>query len=430
MKKTSYKFFVSALFSLLFVHCTFNIENCSAQWVQYSNGIGSYNIGGFALNGSTLYTGTVGINNGPGAGVYLSSNYGVSWTYSGLSPNNTNCLTISGTNVFAGTTEGGIFLSTNNGVSWTAVNNGIPVQQINALIVKGTSIFAGTNGSGAYVSTNNGTSWTLLNSGLPVPSKIMAFGINGATIFAGLKNSNGVYVSLNNGASWTQTSLNNESVTSFAIYGTKIFAGCYGGKVYLSTNNGGSWSLVNNGLPAGDIGALALIGSNLFAGINYPNTYWGVYYSSNSGTSWIPKNEGFSWTPGPPVQCFLITSNYIFAGTGGQVWRRNLSDFIGIKNISSEIPSAYTLSQNYPNPFNPSSIIRFQIKDSRFVTLKVYDMLGKEVATLVNEKLAPGTYEVPFSISQFSNNQISSGVYFYRLTTEGFSETKKMLMIK
>ena len=88
------------------------------------------------------------------------------------------------------------------------------------------------------------------------------------------------------------------------------------------------------------------------------------------------------------------------------------------------------MMQNYPNPFNPSTIIRFQIKESRFVTLKVYNITGQEIATLVNEKLQPGVYEIPFSVDQYTNTQISSGVYFYRLITDGFTETKKMIMIK
>jgi hypothetical protein len=101
--------------------------------------------------------------------------------------------------------------------------------------------------------------------------------------------------------------------------------------------------------------------------------------------------------------------------------------------LSTEIPSSYSLFQNYPNPFNPSTIIRFQIKDSRFVSLKVYDIPGKEVAVLVNEKLNPGTYEIPFSINHLprqANNQTPSGIYFYRLTADGFSETKKMVLMK
>jgi hypothetical protein len=83
------------------------------------------------------------------------------------------------------------------------------------------------------------------------------------------------------------------------------------------------------------------------------------------------------------------------------------------------------LFQNYPNPINPSTKIRFQINKSGFVTLKIYDILGKEIATLVNEKLQAFEYEVSFYV-----NQLTSDVYFYTLETEDFKSTKKMLMIK
>jgi hypothetical protein len=98
---------------------------------------------------------------------------------------------------------------------------------------------------------------------------------------------------------------------------------------------------------------------------------------------------------------------------------------VGIKNISNTVPSEYKLFQNYPNPFNPATIIRFQMKDSRFVTLKVYDILGKEIVTLVNEKLNAGEYEIQFSI-----NQIPSGIYFYKLESGDFTATKKMVLVK
>jgi hypothetical protein len=103
-----------------------------------------------------------------------------------------------------------------------------------------------------------------------------------------------------------------------------------------------------------------------------------------------------------------------------------------LKQTSESVPTEYKLFQNYPNPFNPSTIIRFQIPKSKNgpVVLKVYDILGREVATLVNENLKPGTYEVPFSINQFSGNQQASGVYFYRLTTQNFSDVKRMILIK
>jgi M6 family metalloprotease-like protein len=96
----------------------------------------------------------------------------------------------------------------------------------------------------------------------------------------------------------------------------------------------------------------------------------------------------------------------------------------GIKEING-FSNEYKLSQNYPNPFNPTTKISFQIKEFGFVTLKLYDLLGKEVATLVNDKLKSGVYEV-----QFSGENLSSGIYFYKLVTGNYSDVKKMILVK
>lgn len=93
----------------------------------------------------------------------------------------------------------------------------------------------------------------------------------------------------------------------------------------------------------------------------------------------------------------------------------------------NKLPVEFSLMQNFPNPFNPSTTIRYQISELSYVSLKVFDVLGNEVATLVNEVKQPGFYNSQFSIL---NSQLSSGVYFYKLTAGNFSETKKMLVIK
>jgi hypothetical protein len=87
------------------------------------------------------------------------------------------------------------------------------------------------------------------------------------------------------------------------------------------------------------------------------------------------------------------------------------------------------LHQNYPNPFNPTTLIRFSIPQNSFVTLKVYDVIGNEIAILINEEKSAGNYEVEFSSSK-NNLKISSGVYLYQLSANDFRETKKMLLIK
>jgi hypothetical protein len=107
-----------------------------------------------------------------------------------------------------------------------------------------------------------------------------------------------------------------------------------------------------------------------------------------------------------------------------------LAEFVGIGLTSIEdtlIVSDYKLEQNYPNPFNPSTRIKYQVSNISLVILKVYDVLGNEVATLVNEEKAPGSYNVQFTMN---NLQLSSGIYFYQLKASDFVQTKKMAIIK
>ena len=100
-----------------------------------------------------------------------------------------------------------------------------------------------------------------------------------------------------------------------------------------------------------------------------------------------------------------------------------------VEKISSEVPSAYSLSQNYPNPFNPTTKIKFSIPNKQRTTnnvrLIVYDVMGREVQTLVNEFLHPGTYE-----TTFDGSSLNSGVYFCTLITDSFKMTRRLLLIK
>lgn len=98
---------------------------------------------------------------------------------------------------------------------------------------------------------------------------------------------------------------------------------------------------------------------------------------------------------------------------------------IGIQQISNEVPDNFSLEQNYPNPFNPATKIRFQVSKSTNIKIAVYDITGKEVETLVNEKMTAGTYE-----TQFDGSKYSSGIYFYSLITGNFVNTKKMILVK
>ena len=104
---------------------------------------------------------------------------------------------------------------------------------------------------------------------------------------------------------------------------------------------------------------------------------------------------------------------------------KNKYNSVGIIQISDLLPKKYELMQNYPNPFNPATKISFAIPQNDFVSIKIYDVLGREIMTLVNEKLSAGTYEF-----NFDGTNLSSGLYFYRMTTNKFSEIKRMILVK
>jgi hypothetical protein len=264
-----------------------------------------------------------------------------------------------------------------------------------------TNLFAGTdNDGGVFRSTNNGTSWTEVDSGL-TNTYYGIFGTPTVNVF---------------------------TITS-GIGGTNIFAGTHGLGVFRSTNNGTSWSQVNTGLADSEITAFAVSpngagGTNIFAG-----TSGGVFLSTNNGTNWTAVNTGFTEDT---VTALAIVPNgagdtNLFAGTwGGGVWRRPLAEMItGVKEEQNNLPSNFALEQNYPNPFNPTTTINYSVSKTSMVTIKVYDILGNEVASLMNEEKPAGRYSVNFTASK-----LASGVYFYRMQAGSFVETKKLILLK
>jgi len=136
----------------------------------------------------------------------------------------------------------------------------------------------------------------------------------------------------------------------------------------------------------------------------------------------------------PDEKLLLNLELTVFEGTA---WFDNikvdqlLTTGIDDKSLDNTIPKGYSLIQNYPNPFNPSTIIKYDIPNESFVTLKIFDILGREVATLVNEEKPVGKYKV-----SFSPNNLVSGVYFYRINAQSvvsnkhFTKTGKMILMK
>ncbi|MCX6157288.1 MAG: T9SS type A sorting domain-containing protein [Ignavibacteriae bacterium] len=411
---------LSVIFAFVF-NSSLLINNGIGQWERMSNGIGNnQTVNSLAISGNNIFAGLAG------NGVYLSTNNGTTWTQTALNNKTVLSIVTLGNNIFAGTSSNGVYLSTNSGTSWTQteLNN----KKIFSLSVRGTNVFAGTLYSGIYLSSNNGANWTqtALNN-----KTVYAIATNGINIFGGvvdtISNSNysGIYRSSDDGMSWSHILYTNNMTTiinCIATSGDNIFAGS-NSEVLISENNGSNWASSTL-----FVNVLTLItsGNNIFAGA-YAYTGQGngaVYFSNNNGTSWVHSYEGFNDLY--PVKSLLIANNYILAGTEGQsIWRRTLTDFIGIKYINTEVPSSFSLSQNYPNPFNPMTNIKFAVPKSSEVKIVVYDISGKELEVIVNEKLQAGTYQADWNGSNYS-----SGVYFYKIMAGDFVETRKMMMVK
>ena len=170
----------------------------------------------------------------------------------------------------------------------------------------------------------------------------------------------------------------------------------------------------------GDIFCLAVSpnetgGTNLFAGTND-----GVFISTDNGTNWFPVNTGLARN----VISIIISGNNLFAGTDGGVWKHPLSEMItSVDVLSSALPKHFNLGQNYPNPFNPVTTISFELPSKSFVSLKVFNGLGTEVASLVSEELSAANYT-----QKWNAGGLPSGVYFYRFEAENYSATTKLLL--
>jgi hypothetical protein len=409
----------TTLFTIIFISL-FNIS-LIAQWVQTSGATGS-NVQCFTIKNSDIYAGyNDGINSG---GVVKSTNYGTDWTTvnNGLPSVKIMALTTSGSNLFTSEDDGGVYESTDDGANWNIT--GITVEYIYGFATIGSNQFAASTINGVYLSTDGGLTWNLVNSGL-TNTEIRAIYAKGSNLFVGTRGG-GVFLSTNNGTSWTavNSGLTMKYVYSLTSIGSDIFAGTWSAGVFRSTNNGTNWTAANNGLPSSEVLALVSAGSNLFAA-SYNN---GVYLSTNNGNNWSEVNNGLSFLS---LRGLAVCGAYLFAGADlSGVWRRPLSDMItDVDDSENDLPTEYSLSQNYPNPFNPSTRIKYQVSSISHVTLKVYDVLGNEIATLVNEEKAPGTHQVDFR-STINNLQLASGIYYYQLKAGDFLETKKMVFIK
>jgi photosystem II stability/assembly factor-like uncharacterized protein len=306
-----------------------------------------------------------------------------------------------------------------------------------------------------YRTTNGGALWTSISGDLTGSgagstfdpgSVISAIATIGDTIVVGtsgfdtLTSAPKVWVTTNKGTLWTNVTkspLPKRFVSSIAIDRTdsrRVWVGFSGynansslpGHLFATTDRGTTWSNVSGNLLDIPVNAIVVDPNNrLHIAVG---TDLGVFETVNGGTNWTQQNTGLANVSVADLD--LRADGILVAATHGRgVYKTTFTT--EVTEVPAELPTAFALKQNYPNPFNPTTTIPFSIVAAGHVRLAVYDALGREVALVVDEDLAPGTYTAPFDASA-----LASGVYFYRLSAAigsqapVSSETRKMLLVR
>lgn len=194
--------------------------------------------------------------------------------------------------------------------------------------------------------------------------------------------------------------------------------------ILKSTDNGLSWFYPVGSITQYDVKCIA-VNSNDYIYVGTGNA--GCLFSTNDGYSWETRNQGMTDTL---INTMYISSNgFLYAGTRNKGVFRSVLPITSVEETNQYLPQNFMLYQNYPNPFNPSTKISWQSPVSSWQTLKVFDVLGNEVAALVDENKPAGSYEVEFNASSGIRN-LSSGIYMYQLRAGEFVQTKKMILIR
>ena len=345
--------------------------------------------------------------------IYKSTDMGQTWTtfYQGAQYG-ISALSIVDGNVWASNNYQNVY-TTNNGLNWTTTNLQKYVYDFASYNGR---IFAGTESWRCYYTDNGGINWTQCQD---IWEDVMCFNYIFGILLAGT--SQGLYYTTNSGANWIMAQPLSLQVHDIAGE-EKLFAGTDFSGVWSSENYGTSWTQTS--LMNVSVEALEIFGYNVFAGTQSN----GFYVSTNYGLNWTQRNEGIG---NATINSLAIVGYTIFAATDGMgLWKRPLSEIVNIGSNGTETPLQFSLEQNYPNPFNPTTFIRFQIFGqgsirTASVKILIYDYLGREVQTFVDETLVQGVYQRTFNGTGFP-----SGVYFYRLIVNEQSETKRMLLLK
>ncbi len=297
-------------------------------------------------------------------------------------------------------------------------------------MVSGPKLYANPDGK-LYTSSDTGTIWTRIDSAGTFPGLVAEITADRSTLYVMIQidsnRTNKLYRSTNGGSTWMKAGAGLPlNFLTVIARGDSAYVATTRPEFFMSSDQGSSWRAINAGLPdSSGFRKLFLVSNTLLASIS-KDFYQTVCRLDLSDTTWERFDDGLQLPRTAYINDFAASSEYIFLATDGAVWRRPLTDLataVRVRRVS--LPGHFSLLQNYPNPFNPSTTIRYALPHRSHVTLTVFNTLGQQVATLVNDEVEAGHHEVTFDASG-----LASGVYFYRLQAGSFVETKKLLFVR
>ncbi len=364
----------------------------------------------------------------------------------------------------------GLYRSTDDGNTWgnplVSVPSGDNIFSI-ALnpAAPNQTIFAGTR-SGPLRSTDNGASWAPANNGIPPNSWVRDIEVDSGSGIVAAATTNGLFISTDNGDMWQQATGINAGDTVVTLFfdndfstdrtGSALMTATSDGHLYISDDEQLylNCAIVLTFFDLGESndivkGILYALNSRRHYSSSYPRgsssgplelSSGGIQYSSDNGVTWTVENEGLPNNPKTSAMIVLplpggnnlnsgeeinlFVGLYENANGGAKIYKR--TDVVSDVNENLVIePDNYFLQQNYPNPFNPSTSISFSTPEESFVRLEIFNSIGEKVSTLVSENLVAGNYKYMWDANEFS-----TGIYFYKITSGNFSETKKMILLK
>ena len=361
-------------------------------------------------------------------GAYRSVNNGKSWVSIGMETQGINAIisNLKG-DLFAATDNGGIFRTTNDGDNWTQINNGLTYHTVHALALNSQGyVFAGTQ-FGVFLSTNNGDNWIEADNGI-TGINVLSLAVNrNGFIYAGTEG-NVAFNSTDNGNSWVKISggLIDKTIPKLVINSSGI--------IYAGSTTGGLYRSINTTVVPVELSSFEIKGEN-----GSVNLTWKTASELNNRGFDIERKDNFgdfkaiAFIDGCGTSTKLKQYTYIDKNLpdGKYSYRLKQLDFNGAfkfseaEEIEINAVKSFSLSQNSPNPFNPSTVITYSLPEPGNVTLKIYDILGKEITTLVSGNIPAGQHTV-----HFNAGELRSGTYFYTIRAGKFVETKKLLLLK